>query len=144
MQDNIYTFLDQAIGFVEGFRKLKATYDIYTNNISELDKATQDILHKFELDIIPSNEKCKLATQLSNIRKDRRYYKDKAATLKSILDVIDEAESKSGQFISNVNKLGNMAGVIRKKYASKDSRLYTPRFIKDMVINSQKNNVEEG
>lgn len=139
MQDNIYIFLDQTIGFVEGFRKLKSTYDIYVNNIKELDKATQDILHKFELDTIPSNEKCKLATQLSNIRKDRRYYKDKAETLKLMLEAIDEAENKSNQFISNINKLGNLAGIVRKKYANKNSRLYTPRFIKDMVINSQKN-----
>ena len=73
-QDEISKFLNITIEFTEQFRKLKQKYDFYNNAVQELDRATQDVLHKLELDKLSSGEKCKWATQLSNIRKDRRYY----------------------------------------------------------------------
>lgn len=141
-EDCVCVFLNSAIEFIEHFRRIKEKYAFYNNAVQELDKATQDVLHKFELDRLSSGEKCKWATQIANIRRDRRYYKDKAETLRQIIDVIDDIESKNGQFSTDLNKLGNMAGIIRKTHLNKPNRIYTPRVIKEMKINSQRKRVK--
>ena len=137
-EDSIGIFLNCTVEFVERFRKLREKYAFYNNAVQELDKATQDILHKLELDRLSSGEKCKWATQLANIRKDRRYYKDKVEALKALIDCIDEGKS----FANEVNRFGNVAGNIRKSYSNRQYRKYAPRFIKEMKINSQKKKVK--
>lgn len=137
-EDCVSVFLNSTIEFVEHFRRLKEKYAFYNNAVQELDKATQDILHKLELDRLSSGEKCKWATQLSNIRKDRRYYKDKAEALKALIDCIDESKS----FANEVNRFGNVAGNLRKNYSNRQYRKYAPKFIKEMKINSQRKRVK--
>lgn len=134
-KDEIGKFLNLTIEFIEHFRKLKQKYDFYNNAVQELDRATQDVLHKLELDKLSSAEKCKWATQLSNIRKDRRYYKDKVDALKSLIDCIDESK----QFTNDMNRFGNIAGNVRKNYSNRQNRIYTPKVIKEMTIDSQAN-----
>ena len=137
-EDSIGVFLNCTVEFVERFRKLREKYAFYNNAVQELDKATQDILHKLELDRLSSGEKCKWATQLANIRKDRRYYKDKAECLKTLIDCIDESKS----FANEMNRFGNVAGNVRKNYMNRQYRKYAPRFINEMKINSQKKRVK--
>lgn len=135
-EDEVLNFLNSTIEFMDGFQKLKANYEFYNNSMVKLEQATQDILHKFELDKMTSSEKNKWATKLANIRKDRRYYKNKALTLKMVIDLIEELE-KDIQFTKGVNKFGNNVGAIRKKYLNLPNRVYSPKVIKEMVIVSQ-------
>lgn len=144
-QDSLHLFLNNAVEFMEYFRNIKKHFDYYNSALSDLDKATQDILHKFELDKISSNEKCRWATELSKIRKDRRYYKDRVETLKLIIETMDEINGKSNQLVSDINKFATIFGVARKSYLNKGNRFYSPKVIKDMTINSQnkRNNKKE-
>lgn len=132
-REEIGKFLNLTIEFTEQFRKLRQKYDFYNNAVQELDRATQDVLHKLELDKLSSAEKCKWATQLSNIRKDRRYYKDKVEALKSLIDCIEESKS----FTNEMNRFGNVAGAVRKSYTNRQYRQYTPKFLKEMTINGK-------
>ena len=133
--DYIEQFLDLSIQFVEAYKNVDTKYQTYTTLLSRADKATQDVLHKLELDTLSQSEKAKLATKLTNIRKDRRYYKDKVEALGVI---VEKFESWGQSFGGCVNKLGNIAGTTKKSYQNRVYRKYTPRVITEITINSQK------
>lgn len=94
------------------------------NYVNKLDKATQDIMHKLELEDLSYAENCKLMTKLKNIRKDRRYYKDRVEQYQVISDYYN-ANKKSVELLRQ--KLGEVRKV--EEYHSK--RTYTPKVLRE-------------
>lgn len=130
-------FLDTCVDFVAMFRKLRSMYETYNGLHFQAEQATQDILHKLELNSVPYKERCKLMTLLSNIRRDRRYYKDKATALYDFIEVVEKFEVGEEIIVKSINQLGNAAGVVRRKYANRENRIYTPRVIKELKIENK-------
>ena len=67
-------------GDISGFLKLltgaMSDYEFNSDEVSRLDRLTQDYLHKLELEGLDYRERAKVATQLKNTRQLRRQSKD--------------------------------------------------------------------
>jgi uncharacterized protein YheU (UPF0270 family) len=107
---------------------LRQAYDDYKRfdkEVNEMDKATQDVLHQLELGekVVVS----KWSRELVNVRKQRRFAKDKVEELKPLYDYYLENQK-------SINKIANIIGELRaiKKHQSK--RVYKPRVIKAIEI----------
>jgi len=107
---------------------LKQSYDDYKKyekEVNDMYKATQDVLHQLELGekVVVS----KWSKELVNVRKKRRFAKDKVEELKPLYDYYVENQK-------SINKIANIIGEIRaiKKHQSK--RVYKPRVIKAIEI----------
>ena len=69
-------------------------YQFYFNEVSKLDNLTNDILHRLELEQLSYSERAKLATKLSNTRRERRYYKDLVQQLQPVIDYLQDQQSR--------------------------------------------------
>lgn len=134
MKEFVVEFLEVAVRFAELFKQSKEKFAAYESLVNKSEKATQDILHKMELDNLSRQDKVKFATKLAHVRKDRRYFKDKVDALK---DLMAKFEGYGPSFVGNVNKMADTAAVSFKKYQNRKNRKYTPRVIEDLVIESQ-------
>lgn len=63
-------------------------YNYYYDEVNRLDKLTQDYLHIMELDDLKYGERAKLATKLSECRRERREAKDNVEVLQSLVDYL--------------------------------------------------------
>lgn len=133
-KDYVLDFLDVSVKFAECFKTIRTKYDAYVKLVERSDKATQDILHKMELDNLTHSDKLKFATKLAHIRRDRRFFKDKVEALQELMAKFD---GYGQSFVGNINKMGAIAGNSRKCYNNRLNRKYTPRVITDLVIESQ-------
>lgn len=97
-----------------------AEYDIYSKEVNDMDKATQDVLHQLEL-----GEKIsipKWSKELVNVRKRRRYAKDMATLLEPMRNYyLDNKKS--------IDRLDIIVGEIRKVEKNQKNRIYTPRIL---------------
>lgn len=84
---------------------------------------TQDILHMIELDGLNYKERAKLATQLQEIRKVRRKYKDEVEELEEIVRFKREHENF-------LKLLRDLLGRQRKIEKIHGNRYYVPKIIK--------------
>lgn len=130
-KDYIDNFLELSIKFSQTYKEVNDKFDIYSKLLNECDKATQDLLHLLELGNLDQSGKSKIATKLSNVRKDRRYYKDKVEALQVL---VDNFQGWGQSFDGCMKKLGNIAGNSRKKYQNRENRKYTPRIIKEIGV----------
>jgi len=121
--DIIKNFLDM-IGEAES--TLPTVYSL----VNDLDKATQDIMHKLELEDLSYKENCKLMTQLKTIRKDRRYYKDKVEQYMIISQYYKENRKP-------VDLLRQKLGEMRKVEEYHSTRTYRPRVLKGEQTNER-------
>lgn len=112
--------------FVSIVKEYKSRYRYCKEQLSNCDKATQDILHKLERGT-DKNEKNRLATQLKYIRKDRRYYKDIIEELEPFVKIFDD-----GQRMNFFNEIQQSVGAIRKEESYHAERHYNPRVLKDL------------
>ena len=85
---------------------------------------TQDILHKLELDGLNYRERAKLATQLADIRRQRRTYKDEVEAYADIADFVKDNKNF-------INKLEQLLGKVRKVEKSHVYRKYFPRVLRE-------------
>ena len=138
--NDIQEFLESGIKFFSNYNKAMKNYDDYFKAVGDCDKATQDILHNFELANLDRNSKNKNTNKLINIRKDRRYYKDKIEAIDSIKSVLDDYEGVN--FIKIFNQLLNAFGNARSKYNSRADRKYKPKFITDIELVDQQKDQE--
>ena len=129
--DYIEKFLTLCVEFSETYKKVEEKHRIYFQKVNECDKASSDLLHILELKPLTTSEKAKWATKMSIVRKDRRYFKDKAEALE---DIVEKFKSWGQSFDGCMNKPGNA----RQKYRNRQYRTYTPRVIKDAVIKPKK------
>lgn len=120
--DDVLLFLNATQDFTKYYKKISDKYDIYSELVNKCDKATQDILHNLELNKLSRSEKSKLMTMLTQIRRERRFYKDK-------IEAVDEILKNTPDTL--INKLCNLAGNANKFYKNRDSRVYHPRIIKE-------------
>ena len=88
------------------------------------DMKTQDILHKLELENVNYKERAKLATQLANIRKERRKYKNEFQEHADIAHFAKDNE----KFI---HQLEQLLGNVRKVEKYHAERQYFPRVLKE-------------
>lgn len=116
--------------FVSFVKEYKSRYRYCKEQISNCDKATQDILHKLELGS-DKNEKNRLATQLKYIRKDRRYYKDIIEELEPFVKIFDD-----GHHMNFLNQIQSSIGAVRKAESYHAERHYNPRVLKDLFNES--------
>lgn len=141
--DELIELLSDGLKFIQRLKKLNPQLEHYSTVVNDLDKATQDILHKLELDDkISQKEKAKQATLIRNIRRDRRYYKDRAEAYSEIVNLLNSCMEPGTDFKHGFNKLETEMGKFRKKFSTREPRVYKPKFIKDLVIN--KNEESQG
>ena len=95
-------------------------YDIARDMLKECDEATQDILHKMEIDPVKYKERARLATKLQSIRRQRRTAKDITETTKIISIWVKDNKSIIGS-------LQRLLGDVRKAEKKQQNRTYIPR-----------------
>ena len=83
---------------------------------------TQDIIHKMELENLNYKERAKLATQLTNNRRERRIYKDELEEYQGIADFAKEHKDI-------VRQLEQLLGQLRKVEKYHENRRYTPKVL---------------
>lgn len=109
--------------FLDLVKDCESKYPFAVEHIKKSEQATQDLLHRIELDT-DYKARCKIATMLSNVRKDRRYYKD----LKEEAEILVDFKAEYGKAINALKQcLGDMRHV--EKYH--EERHYFPRVIKE-------------
>ena len=109
--------------FLDLIKDCENKYPFAVDNIKKSEQATQDLLHMIELDA-DYKTRCKTATMLSNVRKDRRYYKD----LKEEAEILVDFKAEHGKAINALKQcLGDMRHI--EKYHAE--RHYFPRVIKE-------------
>lgn len=115
--------------FLNFVRRTISEYDLADKTVNECEKATQDILHQFELGTY--DDRLKYATRLSHIRKERRVYKDFMEINSALYELY-----KRPDFIKLIHEMENILGEVRKqeKRIETNARMYNPRILKDLPI----------
>lgn len=111
--------------FIKAMKSAQSEYKFYYAKVNELDKATSDILHQFELG--NAKERNKWATKLAEIRKERRYAKDKTALAEPINRYMTENHAQ-------VKTIERLLGEVRKEQDCLKDRKYSARVIKNLTI----------
>lgn len=104
------------------FRDAQDEYDRNGNRIHELDKLTQDYLHKLELGDLNYAERAKVATKLRNCRQERRQCKDTTENLHPLISFLESEKGRQAQ-----NLLNEVLGKTRKIKYIQQNRRYSPR-----------------
>lgn len=92
--------------------------------VSELDRLTQDYLHKLELEGLRYEERAKVATQLARCRQERRKHKDTAQILEALSEFVCSDKGKAA-----FNLLRETLGRTRKIEERMNNRVYHPRVL---------------
>lgn len=106
--------------------KAQKDYEWSLNEICQMDKLTQDYLHKLELDDLDYRERAKIATKLRDCRRTRREHKDTAEVLEPLVQFL---ESDKGR--NMLNLLRETLGKTRKTEERMKTRYYRPRVLWD-------------
>ena len=94
--------------------------------VGEKDKETIDFMHEVELKKLKQNEKAKMMTRLVEIRKERRYWKNKVDEYQSINELLNDKEFKK-----TIEQLKQVLGKVRKAENYLEDREYKPRVKKE-------------
>lgn len=111
---------DKIADFLSYMEEQCQMYDIARDMLKECDEATQDILHKMEIDPVKYKERARLATKLQSVRRQRRTAKDMTETTKIISIWVKDNKSIIGS-------LQRLLGDIRKAEKKQQNRTYIPR-----------------
>lgn len=106
--------------FLNWLREVKSDYGHAQDTLKWCDDATQDILHKFELEPVKYKERARLATKLQNIRRERRAAKDMIRVMEDIAAWIDSNSAI-------IKSLERLLGSVRKAESKLDNRMYINR-----------------
>lgn len=96
--------------------------------VGVMDNLTQDYLHKLELDDLDYKERAKVATKLSECRKNRRAYKDTCQILEPTVQFLESDKGKN-----MMNLLREALGKTRKSEERMENRIYVPRVLNEPV-----------
>lgn len=99
---------------------------IYSEEVCNQDKLTQDYLHSLELDDLKCDERSKVATKLAINRKDRRYYKDRVEEFEPLVKFFEDPQHKK-----ILNLMTKVLGDVRKAESYHKDRKYIPRVLKE-------------
>ena len=105
----------------------KPMYEEAYANVGELDKLTQDYLHKLELQETSYAERTKIATALRTVRKDRRYWKDIVECFQPMADLFAGQEQRK-----TIMNFANALGQANTKLGSIGLKSYTPKVMKQV------------
>lgn len=94
--------------------------------VGEKDKETIDFMHEVELKKLKQNEKAKMMTRLVEIRKERRYWKNKVDEYQSLNELLNDKEFKK-----TIEQLKQVLGKVRKAENYLEDREYKPRVKKE-------------
>lgn len=111
--------------FCQMIEQAKQDYTWNQEEISRLDKLTQDYLHKLELENLNYNERAKLATQLAKCRRLRRESKDTVEILSPLIGYLETERGKQ-----TVNLLKETLGKTRRVEENMKTRTYRYKIIK--------------
>lgn len=114
---------EQISEFLNLLNAVAPSYQYAYDKVGEQDKLTQDILHSLELENLKYNERAKLATQLQQVRRSRRGYRDMVEELEPIA----EFAKNNKKFL---DMLRQCLGEVRKQEKYHENRRYFPRIIK--------------
>lgn len=70
-------------------------YTWNSESVVQMDRLTQDYLHKLELDGLDYGERAKVATQLAKCRQTRRECKDTTQILEPLVQFLDSEKANS-------------------------------------------------
>ncbi len=121
---NVSEMLKQFLDFE---KDCETVYDLYSENVPRLDKATQDLLHQLEFGSY--KERQKTANMIAKIRKERRESKDGVAVLQPLMELFRTNDGR--KFIRQMQVI---LGETRKIEKSMDNRIYFPRVITTIEI----------
>lgn len=116
-------FISEFLNFVA---ESQVQCRIYSEEVNNQDKLTQDYLHSLELDGLKRDERSKVATKLAINRKDRRYYKDRVEELTPIVEFFNDPVNKKV-----LDKMKQVLGETRKSEGYHSNRKYIPRVLKE-------------
>lgn len=94
-------------------------YQWNRDEVSRLDRLTQDYLHKLELEGLGYRERAKVATQLTKCRQLRRQSKDTVEILEPFIDFINTEKGKQ-----MMNLMKETLGKTRKVEGRMSNRAY--------------------
>ncbi len=91
---------------------------------TEMDRLTQDYLHKLELDGLKYEERAKVATKIAKCRQQRRVYKDAAQILEPLARYLSGDKGRQ-----TYNMMREILGQTRKIEEHMTTRVYYPRVL---------------
>lgn len=126
--------LSEYIGdFCKVVNNAQKDYRYSSDEISRLDKMTQDYLHLLELGGLKYKERAKLATELQKCRQLRREHKDIVDSLAPLVNFLGEKKNEN-----MMNQLREVLGRVRRVEKSFEYRVYVPRVLDIPNISSHK------
>lgn len=121
MKDKKYSeYISDFLNFIHAS---ESRHNQSSEELVTQDRLTQDLLHKLELEDLKYSERGKVATQLVENRKLRRYCKDEVEELDPIIKFIQENKKA-------LNEMTQLLGAVRKAEKFHTNRNYTPRVLK--------------
>ena len=112
--------------FLKLIDSVSKEYQIAFDMVGEKDKETTDFMHEVELKKLKQNEKAKMMTKLVEIRKERRYWKNKVDKYQSLNELLNDKE-----FNKTIEQLKQVLGKVRKAENYLEDREYKPRVKKE-------------
>ena len=91
----------------------------------EMDRLTQDYLHKLELENLSDTNTLLVASDLRECRRERRKYKDYCELSQPVMDYLETDKGKNV-----ANQLKQVLGKVRKEEKRIANRQYIPRVLK--------------
>lgn len=112
--------------FLKLIDSVSKEYQIAFDMVGDKDKETIDFMHEVELKKLKQNEKAKMMTKLVEIRKERRYWKNKVDEYQSLNELLNDKEFKK-----TIEQLKQVLGKVRKAENYLEDREYKPRVKKE-------------
>ena len=116
-------FISEFLNFIT---EAQTKHRIYSEEVVNQDKLTQDYLHSLELNDLKCDERSKVATKLAINRKDRRYYKDRVEEFEPIVKFFEDPQHKK-----MLNLMTKVLGDVRRAEGYHKDRKYIPRVLKE-------------
>lgn len=112
-------FSERISDFCKMIDGAREDYEWNKDEISRLDKLTQDYLHMLELDGLDYKGRAKVATQLTKCRQERRASKDTTQILEPLIVFLDSEKGKN-----MMNLMREILGKTRKVEENMKTRTY--------------------
>lgn len=107
-------------GFLDFLRNCQTEYNIAEMQQEESNNATQDLLHRLELEEDGYHDLAKISKVMKQVRKDRRVAKDTIQKLQPIVDW-----TKGNQ--KTIHDLERLLGTVRDQENKTSGRFYNPK-----------------
>lgn len=110
-------YIADFLGFL---RQSQEDYSIAKSMDSDMEKETQDILHRIELEENSYHEYAKLSRGMREVRQKRREAKDRWSQLEPVVNWVAEHEE-------TIKSMEKLLGEVRKIERFEENRYYIPK-----------------